>query len=150
TCALPIWKLVELTASLLRLTNQTANGTVRLTERCTTLNQVVRQVSGHHPRVERTLHALRHESQLLHSARNCRQHHEHGVYCIEQRTLVVLQILVVTAWQSLERGKQRREGAEGACGGAACQFQRVGVSLLRHHAGAGGEAVAETHEAEFA
>ena len=78
------------------------------------------------------------------------KHEQHRVDRIEQRALVVLQILVVAARQPLERREQRREIAEQAAAGAARELERVGIPLLRHHARAGGERVAELHEAELA
>ena len=45
--------------------------------------------------------------------------------------------------------KQRGERADDAPGLGADQFGRIGIALLRHDGGAGGELVGEFHEAEL-
>src|SRR6185437_5862978 len=68
---------------------------------------------------------------------------------IEECAFVVLQIFVVSARQSFQRGEQGCEIAEDAGARAACELERIRVALLRHHARAGGERVAELNEREF-
>ncbi len=60
-----------------------------------------------------------------------------------------MQILVIARRQPLERGQEASQVADEAAALAAGQFQRVGVLLLRHEAGAGAVGVAEAHEAEL-
>ena len=91
------------------------------------------------------------ERQFGERAGDRRQHQQHRVDGVEQRALVVLQILVVAAGQSLERRQQRWRGRR-ACArrdprasSSASGFRFCGIMLDPVR-----ERVAELHEAEFA
>ena len=62
---------------------------------------------------------------------------------VENARLVFLHVAVVGHRQTLHGQEQRRIIAEHAAAFAANQLQRIGIFLLRHHAGAAGDAVAQ-------
>ena len=57
----------------------------------------------------------------------------HRVDRVEQSLFVLLQILVVGEWQSLDSGERRHEVTDDAPRLAAHELRDVGVFLLRHH-----------------
>ena len=60
---------------------------------------------------------------------------------VEHRLLVLLHVLGIGERQALHHREQRDEGAGDAAGLGAHQLGGVGVALLRHDRGAGGEGV---------
>ena len=71
------------------------------------------------------------------------------VDCVEQRLLIFLHVLSIRHRQALHHYRQRGEGAEDAPGLAPHQFGGVGIALLRHDRGSGGERIGKFHEAEL-
>ena len=68
---------------------------------------------------------------------------------LEEGFFVLLHVAVVGEREALHGEEQGIEGAEDPAGLASDEFEGVGVFLLRHEAGAGGDAVAQFEPAEF-
>ena len=68
---------------------------------------------------------------------------------VEGAFLVLLHVLRIGERQAFHDDEERLQGAEDPPGLAAHELGRVGVALLRHDRGAGGEGVGEPHEAEL-
>ena len=74
---------------------------------------------------------------------------EEGVDGVEEGLLVLLEVAVVGEREALEGRQDRHQVAVDAACAAAGQLGDVGVALLGHDAGAGGEVVGQADEAEF-
>src|SRR5712671_2785504 len=102
-------KRVELAAISLALANQRPDRGMGVAKGCSLLYQVISQIGCHHAARDRGPHPLDVEARLLKSTRKRRQNEKGCVDSVEQHSLIVLQILVVSARQSLQCRKQRRE-----------------------------------------
>ena len=67
----------------------------------------------------------------------------------EEGFFILLHVAVVGHGGALDGDVKGGQAAEDAAGLAADEFERVGIFLLRHEAGAAGDAVAELHPAEL-
>ena len=72
-----------------------------------------------------------------------------GVGYVEDVLLAFLEVFVVGEGQAFDERGEGGGGAEQAGGFAAGEFGEVGVLLLRHRGGAGGEGFGEVDEAEL-
>ena len=131
------------------ITNDGAHHVVPLAERDSPLHEEVDQFRGQRAGVDGGLHALH-----LHCHRvpGGGEHVEAVVDCgesVEDRFLVLLQVLPVGQAQALHRREQREQIAIDAPRLAAHQFERVGVLLLRHHARPGRVGIIEFDESEL-
>src|ERR1700686_4850964 len=123
---------VQVTAIALALANQRTDRTMGLAESSSLLYQIIGEVRCHHVARERGSHTRDVEARFLECPGDRRKYEKGCVDGIEQHTLVVLEILVVPARQTLERREQCREVADCARTRAACQLERIRVALLRH------------------
>src|SRR5689334_5956411 len=73
----------------------------------------------------------------------------HLIVSAKERLLVLLQITLVTGWQSLQRGKEAEECRSDPSALAAQKFPRVRIFLLRHQAAARGIFVGKDDVREF-
>src|SRR5882757_4511794 len=122
---------------------------MRVAKRRPLFYQIIGKIGGHHAARKRRTHSPWVEANFLEGAGNSREYQENRVYRVEQRALVVLEILVVAARQSLESGKERREIADSAGARSTRKLQRIGIAFLRHHARTRRKRVAELNEPEF-
>ena len=72
-----------------------------------------------------------------------------GVGDVEDLLLAFLEVFVVGEREAFDEGGEGGGGAEEAGGFAAGELGEVGVLLLRHRGGAGGEGFGEVDESEF-
>src|ERR1700704_4521657 len=122
---------------------------MRVAKRRPLFYQMIGKISRHHAARKRRAHSPRVEANFLESACNSREYEQNRVYGVEEHALVVLEILVVTAWQSLESGKECREIANSASARSTRKLQRIRIAFLRHHARTRRKRVAELNEPEF-
>src|SRR6478735_6779480 len=128
------WQGVQLASFALTLANQRADSRVRVAKRRSLFHQIVGKISSHHAARKRCAHSPWVEANLLECTGNSGEYKQDRVYSVEQNALVVLEILVVSTWQSLERGEQCRKIANGASARSARKLQRIGIAFLGHHA----------------
>src|SRR6266513_2261143 len=100
---------------------------MRVTERRSLFYQIVGEISRHHAARKRRAHSPCVETNFLEGASNRGEHQQNHVDGVEQNALVVLEILVVAAWQSLESGKERREIPNSASARSTRKLQRIGI-----------------------
>ena len=143
------WENVELATPDVRFTDEGSYGRVGLTEGYALANQIVGEISRHHDAGHRTAHAVGVESERGERPCNCGQEKEQGVNGVEQRPFVLLQVLVVAAWQTFDGREHCDEVAEQTSPGSTGQFERVRIPLLRHHRRAGRKRITVPHKAEL-
>src|SRR6267143_6800504 len=95
-------KRVELATLPLALADERPDRGMGVAKACSLLYQILSQIGRHHAARERGSHPLDVEARLLKSAGNGGQHEKGCVDSVEQHALIVLQIFVVPARQSLE------------------------------------------------
>ena len=143
-------ELLERHALAHAVAHDAAHHGMRLAERQALAHEVVSQVRGRHVALVGGLaHALLLERAGGEHARAGHERAEHRVGGVEQRLLVLLEVLVVGERRALHRDEQAREVADDASGLAAHELGEVGVLLLRHDRGTGGVGVIHLHEAKL-
>mmetsp|Transcript_589 Transcript_589/g.1429 ORF Transcript_589/g.1429 Transcript_589/m.1429 type:complete len:395 (+) Transcript_589:285-1469(+) len=123
---------------------------MRLTEWHTPAHEVFCNIRGKHVLAETSHHALRHDLRRCQNAGSDLQARIRGIQRVEQRLLVLLQVLVVRRRQALQYGQHRRQVSHNARALAAKQLKSIGVLLLRHEARPCCIRVGELHHREWA
>ena len=88
-------------------------------------------------------------SQRLHAGNHLRENpqaHFDSIAGIKNGLLVLLHILVINQRNPLHDGEQRHQIAVNPAAFAPAQLRHIGIFLLRHDGGAGGEAVGQFHK----
>ena len=104
---------------------------------------------GREPRPRRRRQRVAVGLHVAHHPRHRRECEHQAVGGVEDLFLVLLHVLGIGEREALHHRHQPDRGAEDPPDLGADQLGRVGVLLLRHDRGAGGEAVREPHEAEL-
>lgn len=123
---------------------------MRVAERHAFLHEVVRNVCrGRKTARRRKAHLSRIERDILQKFGKNRQAVEDGLFRVEERFLVFLQVFVVRSGYALDDGEDRHKTAVNSARFAADEFGNVGVLFLRHDGRARGIGVGYVDESEF-
>ncbi len=135
---------------LFGFTEDFADNVMCLTKRNSLAHQVIRGFRGQQQRIGSSrAQTLGVEFCSGKRAGSDREHVCNLVMRGKQRFLVFLQVALVAAGQTLQRGEQRKQRTSDAAGFSADQLPRIGVLFLRHQAAAGGIFVGKNHIGKF-